>query len=366
MGRKPSRWTNLPKGMRARPRGKKIFYYLDTGEKPRREIPLGSDYVLAVQKWGELTSGTKPAAAEGTFVHVKEAYWKEVLPGKAPRTQQDNEKEIIWLLKFFGNPPAPLEEIEASHIRQYKTWRIKEARQAEEARNIARLKAGRPVKEIDLKIGQVRANRETSLFSHIWNFAREHGYTNRPNPCSGISKFKETGRGVYVGDELLAKLLQHAGPPLRFAVRLAELTGQRPADVLRMSDKHLLDGLMHVQQGKTESKLRMVVEGEFQALLAEIKAFKGMLGVHAMRLLVNEEGKPLTVSMLRKRFDEARAAAGIDKKDFQFRDLRARAATDADDADGIRRAQALLGHTTEAMTSEYIRHKAGKKVRPLR
>jgi hypothetical protein len=49
VGRKPSRWSNLPKGMRARPRGQKIFYYLDTGEKPRREIPLGSDYVQAAR-----------------------------------------------------------------------------------------------------------------------------------------------------------------------------------------------------------------------------------------------------------------------------------------------------------------------------
>jgi integrase len=366
MGRKPTRWTNLPRGMRARPRGKKIFYYLDTGEKPRREIPLGSDYVLAVQKWGELTSATKPAAAAGTFVHVQEAYWKEVLPTKSPRTQQDNEKEIIWLLKFFGNPPAPLEEIEASHIRQYKTWRVKEARLAEEARNADRVGKGRPALPINPKLGQVRTNRETALFSHMWNFARSEGYTNRPNPCTGIAKFKEAGRDTYVGDELLARLLEHAGPPLRFAVRLAELTGQRPADVRKMSEKHLLDGVMHVRQGKTDSKMRMVIEGEFQALLAEIKAYKTSLGVHAMQLLVNEEGKPLTVSMLRSRFDDAREAAGIAKKDFQFRDLRARAATEADDVDGIRRAQALLGHTTEAMTADYIRHKAGKKVRPLR
>jgi integrase len=27
-------------------------------------------------------------------------------------------------------------------------------------------------------------------------------------------------------------------------------------------------------------------------------------------------------------------------------------------------AQALLGHTTEAMTAKYIRHKVGKKVKP--
>jgi hypothetical protein len=32
---------------------------------------------------------------------------------------------------------------------------------------------------------------------------------------------------------------------------------------------------------------------------------------------------------------------------------------------GTRTAQAILGHTTEAMTSACIHHKTGKKVRPI-
>jgi hypothetical protein len=55
-----------------------------------------------------------------------------------------------------------------------------------------------------------------------------------------------------------------------------------------------------------------------------------------------------------------------DKATFQFRDLRAKAASDTDDAAGTRGAQALLGHTTESMTAEHIRHKVGKKVELLR
>jgi len=80
-------------------------------------------------------------------------------------------------------------------------------------------------------------------------------------------------------------------------------------------------------------------------------------------LLVNERGAPMTAAMLRKRFDKARKSAGIDITTFQFRDLRAKAATDTDESAGIKDAQTLLGHSTEAMTSKYIRHKVGKKVR---
>lgn len=44
-----------PKGMRARHLGSRVYYYLDTGATPRREIKLGKDYDLAVKEWARLT-----------------------------------------------------------------------------------------------------------------------------------------------------------------------------------------------------------------------------------------------------------------------------------------------------------------------
>lgn len=371
MGRKPTRWTNLPVGMRARPRGRLIHYYLDTGGRPRKEIPLGSDYVRAVQKWAELTSKKLPTSvAKGTFAEVLEHYWRDVVPTKAPRSQSDNEDQRVWLLKFFNDPPAPLDAIEPVHIRRYLDWRVKEARRTAEARNAARRSAGRPTLPIPAKLGQVVANREKALFSHVWNYAREHGYTKAPNPCLGIKGFREEGRDAFIDDELLARVMQHAVRPLQLALRLAHLTGQRPGDVLRMSETDLADGILRVTQGKTKAKLRIVVEGELASLLDEIAAYKATRSpkskVRAPALLVNEKGERLTSAMLRKRFDAARDAAGIDKAAFQFRDLRAKAATEADDTSGTRSAQALLGHTTETMTADYIRHKVGRKVKPVR
>ncbi|RYF07137.1 MAG: hypothetical protein EOO31_07560 [Comamonadaceae bacterium] len=90
------------------------------------------------------------------------------------------------------------------------------------------------------------------------------------------------------------------------------------------------------------------------------------IGEHALALLVNEAGHPLRSDAMRYRFQQAPEKAGIAESEFQFRDFRARAATEADDADRIRAAQALLGHTTEAMTADYIRHKVGRKAKPLR
>jgi len=204
MGRKPTRWPNLPKGMRARERGKKVHYYLDLGGKPRKELPLGSDYVAAVQKWAELTQEQRAKASRYTFPVVAEDYCKRVLPTKALRTRQDNKKELTWLLKFFGNPPAPMDEIEPMHVRQYMDWRIQEARNLAEEKNKERRAAKLKPLAIDTKIGHVRANREKSLLSHIFNFARANGYTKVPNPCAGITGFKEAGRDVLVTESMLA------------------------------------------------------------------------------------------------------------------------------------------------------------------
>jgi len=366
MGRKPTRWANLPKGMRARPRGKLIHYYFDTGGKPRHEIPLGSDYVIAVQKWAELAKRATPEAAAGTFAQVVAEYWKSEIPKKAPRTRRDNEKERDWLLRFFNTPPAPIDKIEPKHIRLYLEWRVKEAVKVAETKNAQRAKTGKPPLPIPPGFGQIRANREKALFSHIWNYARSAGFTRLANPCTGVRGFTEHGRDVFVHDDQLGKLLARAGKPLQFAVRLAHLTGQRPGDVLRMSEAHIADSLLHVRQGKTRAKLRMVIEGELEELLTEIKAYKAEVKAQTSALLVNESGKALTTAMLRKRFDQARHAAGIPLSEFQFRDLRAKAATEADEDGGTRQAQSLLGHTTEAMTANYIRHKVGKKVKPLR
>ncbi|MDR0260513.1 MAG: hypothetical protein LBI76_11975 [Comamonas sp.] len=155
--------------MRTRPRSGKVFYYLDIGGKPRKEIPLGNDYA-AVQKWGALTCRPEqaPAIERPTFADAVAGYRKDVLPAKAPRTQRDNEGDLVFLLRFFGGDnPAPLDEIQPIHIRQYQRWRVAEAKRLAQQKY-----PGKPVSDT---IGQVRANREKALFSHIWNYARGEG-----------------------------------------------------------------------------------------------------------------------------------------------------------------------------------------------
>src|SRR5690606_28117223 len=159
----------------------------------------------------------------------------EIVPTKAPRTQRDNAIEFANLLEFFDDPPGPLDAIEPVHVRGYLNWRTEDG------------------------TGYIRANREKALFSHIWNFARDKGYTAKPNPCQGIKGFREEGRDVYMEDVEYRRVWEAADVCLRDAMDLAYLTGQRPSDTLRMSEMDLRDGFLHVTQGKTRAKLRIEV-----------------------------------------------------------------------------------------------------------
>lgn len=343
MGRRPIKPGAIARLRERKKKSGKVYYYYDAGGKPRKEIPLGSDYGLAIMEYAKLEkdrTAADKARAVITFRYVAERYMVEVVPTKAKSTQDGNERELRQLLAFFDDPPAPLEAIEPQHVKQYLRYR---------------------------KSAPVRANREKALLSAIWNFARECGYTALANPCAGIKGNKEVGRDVYVEDDLFARVYEQADQPLRDAMDLAYLAGQRVADTLRMDERDVRDGFLHVTQAKTKAKRRIEVVGELKALLDRIALRKSGYKIHSTRLIVIDGGQPMTYHMLRGRFDAARAAAGVDKALFQMRDLRAKAGTDKADASGdIRQAQKQLGHTSVVMTEHYVRNRRGAKVTPTK
>ena len=123
---------------------------------------------------------------------------------------------------------------------------------------------------------------------------------------------------------------------------IAYQTVQRPADVLKMRRADIRDGYLWVTQNKTGTK----IEGRNRRHTerrnrTHPEPTTPSLGVS---LIQNEKRQPLTISELRAGFDRARVKAGVS---FQFRDLRAKAATDTED---LHHAPKLLGHTTRAMT----------------
>jgi integrase len=117
------------------------------------------------------------------------------------------------------------------------------------------------------------------------------------------------------------------------------------------------------EQGKTRARLQIDVIGELAALIDRIKSH----GIVGMTLLSDPKGQQLKHSgYFRSQFKLARDRAevkavelGIKFVRFQFRDLRAKSASDME---SMAKARKLLGHSTETMTSEYVRARVADKV----
>lgn len=108
-------------------------------------------------------------------------------------------------------------------------------------------------------------------------------------------------------------------------------------------------------------------------MITRIKARKAKIeGVRCLALICNEAGEPLRKSAMRYRFDKARDAAASATQNeaqaerlrsIQFRDLRAKAASDMEALD---KAQKPSGHTKRDMTEHYVRKRRGEKVSPVK
>jgi integrase len=342
MGRRPSANLNLPPHMRKRVRGAHTYYYLDTGSKPRKEIALGTDYFLALQKYAELAIPTKVASAV-KFGDALQRYLAEIVPTLSHNTQHTHRSDAKHVDAFFGT--APIDKIRPMHVRQF----------------LERHKAT-----------PTTANRCKRLVSTVWNHARGWGYTNAQNPCQGIAGYSLAKRTVYISDTVFEAVYAHASAPLRDAMDLAYLTGQRPADALLMSEHDIVEGHLIVTQLKTKHPLRIVMSGKLAELIDRIRQRKKSHSVVTAALLVNEWGKRLTAPALRNQFVVARKAAAkahpelafaIEK--FWFYDLRAKAADDTSDERGEQAASELLGHESVKTTQRhYLRR--GRIVPPTK
>lgn len=326
--------------------------YFYNGRDPstgkRREYPLGTDLNEAKRKWAE--HECRPAPAEtGLMRHVFDRYEKEIIPKKAPATQRKNAGELRFLRSVFDS--APVNAITPQHVAQY----------------------------LDKRSAKTCGNREIALLSHAFNKARAWGYTTNENPVKGVEKNKETPRNYYAENDVWDAVYAHAVPELRDIMDMAYLTGQRPADVLKMRAADIKGGAIEVKQNKTHQKtlkiLRIMLddEGRRTELGQVIDRFRKRK-VQSLYLISMPDGSQMTRYMLRDRFDAARlraAAATTDAelavriKQFQFRDIRPKAATDINEERGTTDASKLLGHSKEAITKMvYIRK--GENVKPTR
>lgn len=317
------------------------YYYNGRDASGKRvEIPLGTDLNEAKRRWAELECKAAPPET-GLMRFIFDRYARDIIPHKAARTQRDNIAELAKLRLLFDD--APIDGITPQHIAQYRDSRGAQAK--------------------------TRANREIALLSHVFNMAREWGFTAKENPCRGVKRNKETPRRFYADDDVWTAVLSHAPAELADAMLLSYQTGQRPSDVLKMQWSDIKDEALEIEQGKTGKRLRILLtQGGAPTGLGKLLDNIKMKSVSGFFIVSTGTGQPLNKWTLRVRFEAAKAKAmaavngdtelAARIAQFQFRDIRPKAASEIE----IGHAQALLGHSKEQITQTVYR-RVGATVR---
>lgn len=335
MGRRPTVNHHLPPRLRARNRRGTIHYYYDAGGTPRREIPLGADYIAAVQAWGKLNLSAPPARPTVGYALARYLASPDYARLSAG-TQADYGYAIDKLRAAFGD--GPLDLVRPTHIARYLEWRGAESRH--------------------------RAQREVAVLGMIYRYARSHDLTT-VDPVAPVRRGRLPGRrAIYIEDDVLQAVYAVADAPLRDALDLAYVTGQRPGDVLALHEGAIKDGTLSLRQTKTGTPIRIAIAGALAEVLDRIMERKRGYAVRSLALLVDERGRRLSKASLRGRFERARAQVP-QAAHFQFRDLRAKAATDLREEASIEASQALLGHASVTMTEHYTRARKGRTLKAI-
>lgn len=215
-------------------------------------------------------------------------------------------------------------------------------------------------------------NAYRSMVRELMRYAEQKGF--RPagsNPTQAIKPMRTQARNRYITDSELRRIKVAAmygkdgaetrsGPMICAVIDLAYLTGQRIGDLLTLEWSAIgKDGILFAPAKVSKSTKAMVVIEWTPKLHAVIERVRGFKKAHIKFVITNQEGKPYKYHGVRIAWDRALERAGIE--DAHFHDLRAKALTDKDRAEGMSAARTMGGHSTEHQTADYVRHKTAKK-----
>lgn len=213
-------------------------------------------------------------------------------------------------------------------------------------------------------------NQHRSMLSQVLAFAAVEGLREGHNPVDNIAQKKLAQRiRVVTDDEVKAMkasaLLQSRnGEALARMIDLAMITGQRIGDLINIRWQDVTDQGIVIVQGKGQGRVRLLIEWSpaLRAVVAACADGTEKIG----HLLKTQSGHGYRYAGIRSAWDRACERAGIE--DLHIHDLRGRSGVDAMEAadQDIKAAQRLLGHTSEAMTRQYVEGKFAKRVKPAR
>lgn len=238
-----------------------------------------------------------------------------------------------------------------------------------DAITVAHLKA-----YLKARSAKTQGNRELSVLSIIWNWARLEGLTSLAWPAAGMEKSgwknKEKARTFEVTDALFDAVYEKADQVLKDCMDIATATALRITDARTVAMP--VDGKLRINASKTGKAAHFDVDSSptLSAIVARRKAIKAS---HVM-LLSTPTGRPVTYALLRARWEDARKAAAKKAQEagndalareisaMYLRDMRKRA---SDLVETVEEAAQLLQHSSIHVTRKHYRSKA-EKLRAVR
>lgn len=298
----------------------------------KTEYRLGKTLSEAYRTWADRLEVYSDAKNMGDLL---DRYALEVIPLKAPKTQDSNHISIRKLKAVFGE--MPIEAVKPKHVYKFKDLRGKQ--------------------------GKTAANRDIEVLSHAFSKAIEWGFTEI-HPIKGkVRKFSTPPRTRYVEDWEVREALKVASPFIAAYIRLKLLTGLRRGDLLSPKVSDLKEDGIHVTPRKTASTTgkKMIIEctEELQSAIEEVMGLrKKVLSIwlfHTNRgqPYLKENGTANGFDSIWQRFVANAISKTNLKSKFTEHDLRAKVASDI----GIEHAQKLLGHSSSEITERIYRRK---------
>jgi len=311
---------------------------------------LGDNLDDAYRAWTQRMGSLGEAKTIGDLL---DRYAREVVPGKAPRTQSENRRAIVRLRAVFGK------------------------------RSIASIRPQLIYQYASRSVTPTQGKKEIRVFSHVYTKAVEWGLIDR-HPFKGEVRLKgDTPRTRYVEDwefeaclRLESKRKRGSVLMIQAYLRIKVLTGLRLGDLLRLKMDALREDGIHVMPRKTAHTTgkRIIVEWspalrEAVAMAKESRPFDRADGDDF--LFCNRRGECYFDSekdtsygwnsMWQRFMDRVLAETKV-KERFTEHDIRAKAASDAET---LEHAQKLLAHADSKITDRVYRRKP-EKVKPLR
>jgi integrase len=344
MSPKPRREEN--RGLPARWRFKHGAYYYRVPDdltelwEGKKEYRLGKSLNEAYRVWAtrlDLYADAK------TMAELLDRYALEVIPMKAPKSQELNLIAIRKLKPVFGH--MPITAVKPIHVYQYRDKRGRDGKKA--------------------------ANHDIEVLSHAFTKAIEWGLCEN-HPIKGkVRKFSTPPRRRYIEDWEIEEALKVASPFIKAYIRLKLLTGLRRGDMLSIKMSDLKEDGIHVTPRKTahSSGKKLIIEWseELRSAIEEITSLRKK--IYSIWLFHTNKGQPYIKpdasangfdSIWGRFMDKVLTRTSVTDR-FTEHDLRAKVASDTESE----HARQLLGHSNIEITERIYRRKA-EKIKPLK